>query len=151
MSETKLYRLAPNITEILEKVAKKMCCSESMVLERLVIKEAEKSHLIGEKHPETAFWELISMIEGWPLPADKDYTLQVFQKIESTKEALYLYNLAIEPMPGMRADKRKQSVNQRLGRFCGHKYGWETDREVEVDDMICSLIRTYTRVKPATS
>jgi hypothetical protein len=154
-NETKLYRLTPSVAEILERVAERKKYSHSptkaMVLEILVLKAAQEEGIIGEGHPEIAFWQLISMIDGWNLPAHENYTLNVFLKIENLKEAKELWENAIKPDSGKQEDKRKQAVNQRIGRFCGQKYGWDADKEIQLEKGKCEIIQSYTRLKPPSA
>ena len=55
---------------------------------------------------------------------------------------------AIVPLPGQRADKRKRSVNQRLGRFCKRLIRWESGEEIQLGKGSTGLIQSYTRLKP---
>jgi hypothetical protein len=146
-----LYRLSPDIAVILVAMASKKRFSEAMVLEMLVLKEAIDMGIIGPDHPETAYWHLVNLIEGWELPAHEDFTFHVFEKIASTPEALRLWEQAVTALPEQRADKRKQYVNQRLGRLCKRFIGWESAEEVQLGKESIGLIQSYTRLKPATA
>jgi len=147
-NDNALYRLSPDIAVILGNVAEAKHFSEAMVLEMLICKEAIEMGIIGADHPETAFGSLISVIEGWAIPAHEDFTLRVFERIASTPDIFRLWEQAVTPLPGQRADKRKQSVNQRLGRFCKRLIGWESAEEVQLGKGSIGLIRSYTRLKP---
>jgi hypothetical protein len=144
-----LYRLSPDIAEILGNIAKNKHFTEAMVLEMLIRQEAINLGIIGVDHPETAFCNLINEVKGWAIPAHEDFTLRVFERIDSTPDVLRLWEQAVEPLPGQRADKRKQSVNQRLGRFCKRLIGWESGEEVQLGKGGIKLIRSYTRLKPS--
>jgi len=148
-NDNALYRLSPDIAAILGKVAEEKHFSEAMVLEMLIRKEAIEMKIIGADHPETAFWSLINKIEGWAIPAHEDFILRVFERIASTPDALRLWEQAIKPLPEQRADKRKQSVNQRLGRFCKRLIGWESAEQVQLGKGSIELIQSYTRLKRA--
>ena len=122
-----VYRLSPDIAEILSSLAVAKNLSEVMVLENLIRKEAITTGIIGDEHPEKAFGDLIGVVEGWAIPAHADFTLHVFERIESMPEVLRLWEKAVAPLSGQRADKRRQSVNQRLGRFCKRLYSIERE------------------------
>jgi hypothetical protein len=143
-----LFRLSPDVVEILGDVAIRKHFSEAMVIETLVLKEAIEMGVIGANHPETAFWYLINLIEEWALPAQEDYTFLVFKEIASSPDALRLWEQAVTPLPNQRADKRKQYVNQRLGRFCKRFIGWESAEEIQLGKGSINLIQSYTRLKP---
>jgi hypothetical protein len=143
-----VYRLSPDIAGILSSLAAGKNLSEVMVLESLIRKEAIKTGLIGHDHPETAFGDLIEVVEGWAIPAHADFTLSVFERIESTPEALRLWEKAVAPLPGQNADKRRQSINQRLGRFCKRLIRWESTEEIQLGKGSVGLIKSYTRLKP---
>ncbi len=143
-----VYRLSPDIAEILSKLALDKNLSEAMVLENLIRKEAVETKIIGDDHPEKAFGDLITIVEGWAIPAHADFTLHVFERIDSTPEALRLWEKAVVPLPGQRADKRRRSVNQRLGRFCKRLIRWESAEEIQLGKGSTGLIRSYTRLKP---
>jgi hypothetical protein len=142
------FRLPPEIADLLNKIAQAQGLSVPMVLEMLVRKEALEQGLIDTGHPEAAFGRLIETIRGWALPAQADFTLSVFKRIESTPDTMALYEQAIVPLQAQRADKRKQAVNQRLGRFCKSLIGWESDEQIPVEKSSVGLIRRYTRLKP---
>jgi len=73
----------------------------------------------------------------------------VFERIASTPEVLHLYEKAVAPLPKQRADKRKHSVNQRLGRFCKRLIRWESAEEIQLGKgSSMALIQSYTRLKP---
>jgi len=143
-----VYRLSPDIAEILGNVASDKNLSETMVLENLIRKEAIAMGIIGDDHPEKAFGDLITVVEGWTIPAHADFTLHVFERIASTPEVLRLWENAVAPLPGQRADKRKRSVNQRLGRFCKRLIRWESAEEIQLGKDSIKLIQSYTRLKP---
>ena len=144
-----VYRLSPDVAIILSKLASEKNCSEVMLLENLIRKEAISTGIIGDDHPEKAFGDLIAAVEGWSIPDHADFTLHVFERIDSTSEALRLYEKAIVPLPGQRADKRKRTVNQRLGRFCKRLIRWESAEEIQLGKgSSTALIRSYTRLKP---
>src|SRR5579859_8020423 len=113
-NENGLFRLSPDIIAILGKVAEKKNFTETMVLETLVLKEALDMGIVGSHHPEIAFLNLINAIKGWSIQANENFTLNVFERIDSTPEVRRLWEEAVTPLPGQRADKRKQFVNQRL-------------------------------------
>jgi hypothetical protein len=143
-----LYRLSPDIAAILGMVAKEKHFSEAMVLEMLIRKEAIAMGIIDADHPETAFLDLINTIKGWGIPAHEDFTLEVFERVESTPDVLRLWKQAVTPLPGRRGDKRKRYVNQSLGRFCKRLIGWESAQEVQLGKGSVGLIQSYTRLKP---
>ena len=143
-----VYRLSPDIAEILSSLAVGKNFSEVMVLENLIRKEAITTGIIGAEHPEKAFGDLIEVVEGWAIPAHADFTLHVFKRIESMPEVLRLWEKAVAPSPGQRADKRRQSVNQRLGRFCKRLIRWESAEEIQLGKGSVGLIKSYTRLKP---
>ena len=99
-----LYRLSPDIAAILGMVAKEKHFSEAMVLEMLIRKEAIAMGIIDADHPETAFLDLINTIKGWGIPAHEDFTLEVFERVESTPDVLRLWKQAVTPLPGRRGN-----------------------------------------------
>jgi hypothetical protein len=119
-----------------------------MVLEMLVRNEAIKLGIIDADHPEAAFGRLVNVIRQWVILDRADFTLSVFKRIESTPEILALYERALVPAPDQPAARRKQAVNQRLGRFCKSLTGWDSDEQVPVEKGSVGLIRRYTRLKP---
>ena len=146
-----LFRLSPEVSAVLSQVAAAKNFSEQVVLEDLVRKEAIRMGIIQTDHPEAALGELLEAIVQWGEPAHEDFTLRTFERIAATEEALRLWKRAITPLPGQRADKRRQSVNQRLGRFCKRLAGWESAEEKQLGTGSISLIRSFTRLKPPTS
>ena len=142
------YRLSPDIAEVLSTIALSKNTSESMVLGNLIRKEALAIGLIGDDHPEKAFEDLFAVVEGWAIPSHPDFTLHVFERIASTPEALRLYEKAVEPLQGQRADRRKRSVNQSLGRFCKRLTRWDSAEEIQLGKGTIGLIKSYTRLKP---
>lgn len=147
-NDNALYRLSPDIAVILGKVAEDKHFSEAMVLEMLVRKEAIAMGIIDADHPETAFSDLINAIRGWAIPAHEDFTLKVFERIDSTPDVLRLWEQAVTPLPGQRADTRRRYINQSLGRFCKRLIGWESAQEVQLGKGSTELIKSYTRLKP---
>ena len=139
-----LLRLSPDIAAILRTVAEERHLSEAMVVEMLITEDAIKRGILGADHPEAAFWSLVGLIERWAIPAQEDFTLQVFERIASTPEALRLWELAI-------MNNRKKGVNQKLGRFCKHFIGWESAEEVQLGRSSIGLIKSYTKLKPPTA
>ena len=86
--------------------------SEAMVLEMLIRKKAIEMGIIGPS--------VLVSHQRRPSVGDsahEDFTLRIFERIASTPDALRLWEQAVTPLPEQQADKRKQSVNQRLGRF----------------------------------
>jgi hypothetical protein len=151
MAKENLFRLSPDIAVILSKMAEERHFTEATVLEMLIRKEAIETGIIGADHPEAAFWYLVNVIKGWAIPAHEDFTRRVFEHIDSTPDALRLWEQAVTPLPGQRADKRKQWVNQRLGRFCKRLIGWESAEEVQLGKGSVALIQSFTRLKPSAT
>ena len=149
MSEKKIpaaYRIVRPIAEILEEIAEEKKQSSSMVLEMLILKEAINMDILVKGSPDFALYELFNRIDNFNLPAEEKYTFNTFEEIKNT-DALSLYTLAVTPVEGERADKRKQFVNQRIGRFCKKKIGWESDEEVTLPKGSNSLIKGYTKLR----
>ena len=148
MSEKKIpaaYRIVRPIAETLEKVAEEKKQSSSMVLETLILKEAIDMGIVVQGSPDFALFELFDRIDNFNLPPEEDYTFNTFEKIRNS-DALRFYNLAVTPLDGERADKRKQFVNQRIGRFCKKKIGWESGDEVTLPKGSDALIKGYTKL-----
>jgi len=146
-----VYRLSPDIAGILSDLAVNKNTSEVMVLENLIRKEAITTGIIGGDHPEKAYGDLTTVVEEWALPSHADFTLHVFDRIDSTIDVRRLWEKAVTPLPGQQADKRKHSVNQRLGRFCKRLCGWESAEEIQLGKGSTELIQSYTRLKPPTT
>ena len=150
-NDNTLFRLSSESAIILETMAAERHYSEAMFLEMLIFREAIAMKVVAADHQEAAFWRLISEIEGWAIPAQEDFTRKVFERIASEPTALRLWEQAVTPMPGQPADKRKQYINQRLGRFCKRLIGWESAEEVQLGKGSIGLISSFTRLKSSTT
>ena len=64
-----LLRISPDIAAILHRVAEERHLPEAMIVEMLVIKAAIEKGILGADHPEAAFWSLVTVVEGWAIPA----------------------------------------------------------------------------------
>jgi hypothetical protein len=143
-----LFRISVEAAALLETVAKAKRFTESVMLEQLIRKEAVESGVISPGHPEAAFSELVNEIKQVAPPEHPDFTCQVFEQVKSTPELKELYDKAITPLPSQSADKRRQYVNQCIGRFCKRLIGWQSDEEVTLAKDHGGLIKSYTRLKP---
>lgn len=92
--------------------------------------------------------ELVNEIKQVAPPEHPDFTCQVFERIKSTPELKQLDDKATTPLPSQSADKRRQYVNQCIGRFCKRLIGWQSDEEVALAKDRGGLIKSYTRLKP---
>jgi hypothetical protein len=136
-----LLRISPDIAAILRRVAEERHLPEAMVVEMLVIKEAMEKGILGADHPEAAFWSLVTVVEGWAIPAQEHYTREVFSRINSTPEARRLWEQAT-------IGKRMKGVNQKLGRFCKFLTGWESAGQVQIRRDSGGLITSYSKLAP---
>jgi hypothetical protein len=146
--ENTLYRISVEAAALLETLAKAKHFTESMMIEQLIRKEAIETGVISTEHPEAAYSELVNEITKVAPPEHPDFTFQVLEQIKSTPELKELYDKAATPLPSQSADKRRQYVNQSLGRFCKRLIGWESDVEVTLAKDHGGLIKSYTRLKP---
>jgi hypothetical protein len=146
-----LFRLSPDTASILEKMAAGKGFSEAMILEQLVRRVARETAVIDADHPEAAFESLLTAIEDMAVHAHPDFTFEVFKRIEAASDIKTRYDQAIVPLPGQSADRRKWHVNQTIGRFCKRICGWESGEQIQVPKGECSLIKTYTRLKPPST
>ena len=147
IKDNTLFRLSSESAIILETMAAERHYSEAMFLEMLIFKEAIAMKVVGAAHRGAAFWRLINEIEGWSIPAQEDFTRKVFERIASEPTTLRLWEQAVVSLTGQPEDKRKQYVNQRLGRFCKRLIGWESAEEVQLGKGSIGLISSFTRLK----
>lgn len=143
------YRLEPAIEEMLGKIAAENKLTKSMMLEWLIIEAARNMKLIPKDDPSVKLVSLFDWIREENIPAQEDYTKVVFQRIQSTPDALRMWQNAVEPRRGERAEKRQQFVNARIGKFCKLNIGWESDEEVVLPKNAGMLIKGYTRLREA--
>ena len=73
-------------------------------------------------------------------------TLVVFNKLKESPRLMKVYEAAISPPRGIRADKRRQFVHQRVGRFIKDYLGLVSVEEVTLPRGSDALIRGYTRL-----
>lgn len=141
------YRIAKPFAEILERLSDDKKQSSSMVLEMLVLKVAIDMNIIMKDSPNHALFELFEKIDSFDISPQSDYTLKVFEQIMNT-DAINLWKLSTFPDKDKTANKRKQFVNQRIGRFCKKKIGRDSDVEVTLPKNSKYIIKGYTKLKP---
>ena len=70
----------------------------------------------------------------------------MFNRIKESPSLMKVYEAAIAPLPGIRSDKRRQFVHQRIGRFIKDYLGLVSLEEVTNPRGTDALIRGYTRL-----
>jgi hypothetical protein len=81
-----------------------------------------------------------------PLAKDPDVTRTVFEWLQGAPRLMKVYEAAIAPPNGVQADKRRQFVHQRVGRFIKDHLGLVSLEEVTLPRGSGALIRGYTRL-----
>jgi hypothetical protein len=151
LSASLSMRIDTGIADLLRKIAEEHRMSVAMLIEKLVVDEAEALDLLPKGDPRRALVTLVNevrnLIDGKPyLAKDPDVTLSVFTIIKQSPRLMKVYEAAISPPTGMRADKRRQFVHQRIGRFIKDYLGLVSVEEVTLPRGSDALIRGYTRL-----
>lgn len=146
-------RIDASIAELLPKVAEEHGITVALLIEKLAVDEAEGLGLLPKNDPRGALVALIDEVrklinepQNAYLAKDPDVTLSVFNKIKDAPRLMKVYEAAISPPKGMRADKRRQFVHQRVGRFIKDYLGLVSVEEVTLSRGSDALIRGYTRL-----
>ncbi len=146
-------RIDAGIAELLPRVAEEHGISVAILIEKLAVDEAEHLGLLPKGDPRAALVELVDEVrtllddkQNAYLARDPDVTLSVFNMILHTPRLMKLYEGAISPPKGVRADKRRQFVHQRIGRFIKDHLGLVSVEEVTIPRGSDALIRGYTRL-----
>lgn len=143
------YRLEPAIDDLLNRLAERKRLTQSMMLEWLIIEAAKAEGLLETRdRPNAALFELFDLIRTTKIPAQSDFTKLVFQEIQETPKALRLWEQAVGVPAGENADRRRQFVNSRIGRFCKLHIDWDSHEEVILPRNAGMLIKGYTRLAP---
>jgi len=144
-------RIDAAVASLLPRIAEWNELTDALAFEKLLLDEAEHLGLVRKNTPGGALIALLEAIRehidgSRSLPKNPDVTLMVFIWIKTTPRLLKLYEAAISPPPGVRADKRRQFVHQRVGRFIKDHLGLVALEEVTLPRDSEALIRGYTRL-----
>lgn len=146
-------RIDAGIAQLLPKIAEEHGVTVALLIEKLAVDEAEQLGLLPKNDPRGALLSLVDEVRNLIneprnayLSKDPDVTLSVFNKIKDSPRLMKLYEAAISPQKGMRADKRRQFVHQRVGRFIKDYLGLVSVEEVTLPRGSDALIRGYTRL-----
>jgi hypothetical protein len=136
---------------VLLQVAEEHGLTVAVLVEKLAIGEAEELGLLAKNDPRGSLVKLITEIgklldRSTELARDQDVTLTVFNKIKESPRLKKLHDEALAPPKNIRADKRRQFVHQRLGRFIKDYLGLIPVEEVTLPRASDALIRGYTRL-----
>ena len=146
-------RIDAGIADLLPKVADEHGISVALLIEKLAVNEAAVLGLLPASDFRGALVVLVDEVrkllddpQNAYLAKDPDVTLTVFNKIKESPRLMKVYEAAISPPKGIRADKRRQFVHQRLGRFIKDYLGLVSVEEVTLPRGSDALIRGYTRL-----
>lgn len=146
-------RLDAGIADLLSKVADEHGLSIGLLIEKLTVDEAAVLNLLPKSDPRGALVALVDEVRklldepvNAYLAKDPDVTLTVFNKIRESPRLMKVYEAAISPPKGIRADKRRQFVHQRIGRLIKDYLGLVSVEEVTLPRGSDALIRGYTRL-----
>jgi hypothetical protein len=123
--------------------------TEALFVERLLREEARSRRLVPANDPGMAMMDLESeaalYLDGVRPIADEHVTRDLFAHIQGSPRLMALHGRAIRPPSSkIRAEKRRQYVHQRLGRFVKEYLGRRSLGEVLMPPG--ALIRSYTRL-----
>jgi len=144
-------RIDGTVAALLPRIAEEHGLTEALAVEKLIIEEAENLSLLPQGSPTSALADLVELVREYldkrpVLVHDQDVTLTVFNWILTTPPCLKVYEAAITAPPGVRPEKRRQFVHQRLGRFIKDHLGLVSLEEVTLPRGSDALIRGYTRL-----
>lgn len=146
-------RIDAAIADLLAKVAEEHGLSVALLIEKLAVDDAAELGLLPKSDQRGALVALIHEVRSVLddrrnafLARDPDVTLTVFNMIKQSPRLMKVYEAAISPPQGVRADKRRQFVHQRVGRFIKDHLGLVSVEEVTLPRTSSALIRGYTRL-----
>jgi hypothetical protein len=146
-------RIDKSIDDLLPKIADEHGLTVALLIEKLAVDEAAVLGLLPKTDPRGALVVLVDEVrkllnepQNAYLAKDPDVTLSVFNKIKESAHLMKVYEAAISPPKGIRADKRRQFVHQRVGRFIKDYLGLVSVEEVTLPRGSDALIRGYTRL-----
>lgn len=146
-------RIDKSIDDLLPKIANEHGLTVALLIEKLAVDEAAVLGLLPKTDPRGALVALVDEVrklldepQNSYLAKDPDVTLTVFNKIKESPLLMKVYEAAISPPKGIRADKRRQFVHQRVGRFIKDYLGLVSVEEVTLPRGSDALIRGYTRL-----
>jgi hypothetical protein len=121
------------------------------LIEKLILEEAKEHRLVPTGDAGRALASLLASVEDLLnkhdyLAQDPDVTLTVFNEIKATPRLMRQYEAAISPPKGVRPEKRRQFVHQRVGRFIKDYLGLVSVEERTLPRGSDALIRGYTRL-----
>jgi hypothetical protein len=146
-------RIDAGIADLLRQVADEHGLSVALLIEKLAVDEAAVLGLLPKSDPRGALVILVDEVrklldepQNAYLAKDPDVTLIVFNKIKESPRLMKVYEAAISPPKGVRADKRRQFVHQRVGRFIKDYLELVSVEEVTLPRGSDALIRGYTKL-----
>jgi hypothetical protein len=146
-------RIDAGIADLLPKVADEHGLTVALLIEKLAVDEAVVLGLLPKSDPRGALVVLVDEVrklldepQNAYIAKDPDVTLVVFNKLKESPRLMKVYEAAISPPRGIRADKRRQFVHQRVGRFIKDYLGLVSVEEVTLPRGSDALIRGYTRL-----
>jgi hypothetical protein len=153
LSTSLSVRIDAGIAALLPKIAEEHGITVALLIEKLAIDEAEGLGLLPKNDPRGALVALVDEVRALIdepknayLAKDPDVTLSVFNMIKDSPRVMKVYEAAIAPPKGIRADKRRQFVHQRVGRFIKDYLDLVSAEEVTLPRGSDALIRGYTRL-----
>jgi hypothetical protein len=144
-------RIDAAVAALLPRIAEEHGLNEALALEKLIVDKAASLGLVQKDSPGAALVALLVSIRGHldstpALAKDPDVTRTVFEWLQRSPRLMKVYEAAIAPPNGVQADKRRQFVHQRVGRFIKDYLGLVSLEEVTLPRGSNSLIRGYTRL-----
>ena len=124
------------IVDLLEQIAKKRRQNTALVIETLITHAAVDEGLLTKDSRKTSLLRLLEAVgelldENGAQRSNADVTLWVFQRIKDSSELVTLHKAAlVPPSRGVTAEKRRQFVHQRIGRFVKEHLGLESGEEI---------------------
>lgn len=147
MSKLLQLRVDEGVALVLERLATKLGCSDSTVVEHLLLDGAYKEGVIGKDDPNLAMHYLLKKVatvldsrpKFWQTTSDVVY--QMFELIRKTPRYHEVYLVAVGT-----DTKRKQYVHNRIGRYIKDHLGMESVGEVTLPRNSDALIRAYSKL-----
>jgi hypothetical protein len=151
-TEVLSLRLDASIMEMLQRLTLHFRVSDSFLVERLIVTEAIRVGLMNESHPSACLIRLLDLVamevDRIGANATPDLTRAIAEWIPTNPDAGAAYRGALVPV-GTTPERRRQFVNQRLGRFVKEHSGRVSGEEVTLPRDAGLIIKGYTRLYPA--
>ena len=144
-------RIDASVADLLPLLAQKYELTVPLLVERLIVDKADEEGMLAKGDPRKALRDLVAEVglfldQNPALAKDPDVTLAVFEAIRTSPGRMKTYERAVAPSKGVRADKRRQFVHQRIGRFVKDHFDLVSVEEVTLPRGSQALIRGYTRL-----